>query len=234
MTQTLPSRYAKKITEQAFAQSHQQTNTDQQQKQSVVEITKLMVNHVFENLVLMYPYWASTVKTEEDLKSIKKVWLRSFVINQISSYEQVELGFKRAYTEPSDFIPSVTKFISWCKPQAVDPRTLGLPHALEAFRLACSYAGSIRYGYDTQNTPEIIRIAAKNTGYSFLEDPTEPVRKRFEYEYIQLIDRLSKGLKLSDEVPPPLPSPKQASFIRSERSDAAKAAAMESIRKLIF
>jgi hypothetical protein len=235
---TLGAKTADQVQSTLFSGNHrietQQEAADRDQKQNLVEVSKAIVNHMFENLMLMYPYWASTVKTDEDLKALKRAWLRAFLLNGISSYEQVELGLKRAYTEPSDFIPSVTKFVSWCKPEPADPLKMGLPHPLTAFRMACAYAHSVRYGLDVNNTIEIVRVAAKNVGYASLEDAGEAIRSRFEYEYSLLLERLKNGLNLSDHVPPPLPTPQTASYARSESSDSAKEKAMAALKNMCF
>lgn len=203
-------------------------------KRKIIE-TKSIVNHAFENLVLMYPYWSSTIKTEDDLKAIKNVWLRAFILNGIDSYEQVELGLKKAYTEPSDFIPSITKFISWCKPENLSLREIGLPDEITAFRKACAYANNVIYGFSEHVSEiDIIKVAVVNSGISLIAEGTEQAKKRFEYEYHQLVKKYLKGESLLSSACSPLPSPKEVTYAKTSADIEFAKIKLDSIKKMLM
>lgn len=78
------------------------------------------INDVFKALEATFPAFKHAFPTDEKLSFGKKVWTKSLIENGVTSIEQISTGMRRARASESDFVPSVGRFISWCKPQAED------------------------------------------------------------------------------------------------------------------
>ncbi|MCP4596160.1 replication protein P [Neptuniibacter sp.] len=92
-----------------------------------------LVNKLFETLMEIKPAWRTMIPKPEDLNAQKAQFVRAFVENGIRSHEQVAMGVRQARKDPSDFFPSVGKFVSWCTP---DPTEIGLPNVEAAYQEA--------------------------------------------------------------------------------------------------
>jgi len=89
----------------------------------VNETAERLVNRVFEQLLASCP--RLSYYTAEQVATAKQQWILGFAENGITTVEQVKQGMKALRAKEDDFVPSVGKFIGWCK--VVDYTQLGLP-----------------------------------------------------------------------------------------------------------
>lgn len=100
-----------------------QLQTITQNRPLVNETAERLVNRVFEQLLASCP--RLSYYTAEQVATAKQQWILGFAENGITTVEQVKQGMKALRAKEDDFVPSVGKFIAWCK--VIDYETLGLP-----------------------------------------------------------------------------------------------------------
>ena len=100
-----------------------QLQTITQNRPLVNETAERLVNRVFEQLLASCP--RLLYYTAEQVATAKQQWILGFAENGITTVEQVKQGMKALRAKEDDFVPSVGKFIGWCK--VVDYTQLGLP-----------------------------------------------------------------------------------------------------------
>ena len=100
-----------------------QLQTITQNRPLVNETAERLVNRVFEQLLASCP--RLSYYTAEQVATAKQQWILGFAENGITTVEQVKQGMKALRAKEDDFVPSVGKFIGWCK--VVDYTQLGLP-----------------------------------------------------------------------------------------------------------
>ena len=100
-----------------------QLQTITQNRPLVNETAERLVNRVFEQLLASCP--RLSYYTAEQVATAKQQWILGFAENGITTVEQVKQGMKALRAKEYDFVPSVGKFIGWCK--VVDYTQLGLP-----------------------------------------------------------------------------------------------------------
>lgn len=99
-----------------------------QQAQPLNDKIETLVDRIFEQLLASCPsiqYW-----TEQQIITAKRQWILGFAENGIKTIDQVRNGMRELRTKQDDFVPSIGKFISWCK-SGNDYAHLGLPSADE-------------------------------------------------------------------------------------------------------
>ena len=100
-----------------------QLQTITQNRPLVNETAERLVNRVFEQLLASCP--RLLYYTAEQVATAKQQWILGFAENGITTVEQVKQGMKALRAKEDDFVPSVGKFIGWCK--TVNYESLGLP-----------------------------------------------------------------------------------------------------------
>ena len=100
-----------------------QLQTITQNRPLVNETAERLVNRVFEQLLASCP--RLSYYTAEQVVTAKQQWILGFAENGITTVEQVKQGMKALRAKEDDFVPSVGKFIGWCK--VIDYEALGLP-----------------------------------------------------------------------------------------------------------
>ena len=100
-----------------------QLQTITQNRPLVNETAERLVNRVFEQLLASCP--RLSYYTAEQVVTAKQQWILGFAENGITTVEQVKQGMKALRAKEDDFVPSVGKFIGWCK--VVNYTQLGLP-----------------------------------------------------------------------------------------------------------
>lgn len=91
-----------------------------------------LVDRIFEQLTASCPsikYWS-----ENEVIIAKQQWVLGLVENGIKTIEQVKAGMQALRAKDDDFVPSIGKFIKWCK-QGNEYAHLGLPTAVELIQL---------------------------------------------------------------------------------------------------
>ena len=118
-----------------------------------------VINKVFAELQAVYPAWKQAFPDAKSVELAKKVWIKTFAENGVTTIEHVKLGMAAARADTSDFIPSAGKFCSWCKPQ-VDFE--------ESF---------YRFINRQPMTSEAERVTAAEVGYNCRREPADKAIK---------------------------------------------------------
>lgn len=231
----LISNYSEIAVKNIMLRSHSKENNANTEKRKTVSPDQIkgVVDYAFAEILPLYPYWTSTIEDKKKLGELKRAWAKAFAANGIFTNEQVNIGLRNIYKKDLDFIPSAIKFASWCKPEEVSPQSLGLPDCLTAFRLACTYVNNLTYGaLSHDKTNDVVKFAVQNAGIALILEGTEAARKRFDYEYTNLVQRIAVGEDVTSSMAP-LPSPKEATYARTDSDIAFAKKAIESIKNLL-
>lgn len=154
-----------------------------------------LVGDLFKSLMAIKPAWRQIIPTDKDLQTQKAMFIRGFVENGICTPEQVAHGVRKARKDPSDFFPSVGKFISWCQ---LDPQELGLPDLESAYQEAAS---KCRSPSKKPWSHAAVYHAGKTVGWFELGSNTrEKTFPAFKTAYSNICERVLKGeeFKLPD------------------------------------
>lgn len=158
-----------------------------------------VVNRLFVELQAIFPAWRQAWPDDKALAAAKRSWIKGFAAAGITSLEQIRFGLEQCRLYGGDFIPSVGKFIAWCRP----PESLGLPTPARAFREACANAhpaATARWSH------EAVHHAACETGFHELRSlPEGKSRVLFERAYAVTVRMLLAGEPLR-EIPKALPA----------------------------
>ncbi|MCK3656422.1 hypothetical protein A4G19_13895 [Pasteurellaceae bacterium Macca] len=92
------------------------------------ERAESMIDEVFEELKATFPAWKHAFETLAEFERAKQIWLEKLVEERITP-TQLRGGLNKAKNATDPFLPSVGKFISWCK--GSDYHAHGLPEPAE-------------------------------------------------------------------------------------------------------
>ena len=156
---------------------------------SISDDAKIIIDDIFKELKGSCSAYGITMRTPEDESMVKKVWTKAFIEAGLVDLAAVKRGLRRVRHDPSDYIPSVGKFISWCKP---DPKELGLPP------VDVAYAEVIRRLPPSH--PIVVRTA-KATSFERGTLTETEYKRVFARHYEILVERIMKGEIFDYEVP---------------------------------
>jgi hypothetical protein len=149
---------------------------------------KKLVNQLFEALMAIKPAWRQMIPDDKELAIQKAHFVKGFIENGICTPEQVAHGVKQARRDPSDFFPSVGRFISWCQP---DPEELGLPDLEAAYQEAANHSSKpSRHRWSHPAVYHAGKIAGWHELRSEQRNKTYPL---FKSSYMGIIERVLKG-----------------------------------------
>ena len=83
-------------------------------------------NYVFQQLCQIKTGWRVPFKTKEEVIGYKRQLLQAMFENGIKTMPQIETGLIQARRDTGDFLPSVGKFIAWCKPASEGELNAGM------------------------------------------------------------------------------------------------------------
>lgn len=159
-----------------------------------------VVNALFRELQSCFPAWRQAWPTDDAMAAAKKTWIKGFAAAGITSIEQIKYGIEQCRMMPSDFIPSVGKFIELCKPT---PEMLGLPSIEKAYNEACRKAHPSASG--AQWSHQAVYHAASESGFYNLNTlPMDASRKLFDRNYAITVRMVLEGKPLK-AIPMALP-----------------------------
>ncbi|WP_408596614.1 replication protein P [Pseudomonas sp. PLMAX] len=134
-------RSVSSVAARAMAQVHHgefvEANTEVtvQAQQDQARETGKVINQLFRQLRSIRTAWRQAWPDKKSYMESKATWLKAFIENGICTQEQIDIGLIRCRAEPSDFIPSVGKFIQGCvpSPEMLNPP---LPSVESAYKQA--------------------------------------------------------------------------------------------------
>jgi hypothetical protein len=155
------------------------------------------VNDIFRALQGAFPAWRAAFPDDASLKSAKATWVKGLIEAGITDMEQIARGVRKARQSPSDFFPSVGRFIGWCKPS---PEDAGLPPVSSAFREVCMYAGRV---YEHEWSHPGVYEAGRRVGWFDLRMYEAPAQleKSFRDVYGQVCEEILMGGTFEVPVP---------------------------------
>ena len=156
---------------------------------SISDDAKIIIDDIFKELKGSCSAYGITMRTPEDESMVKKVWTKAFIEAGLVDLAAVKRGLRRVRHDPSDYIPSVGKFIGWCKP---DPKELGLPS------VEVAYAEVIRR---LPPSHPIVVKTAKATSFERGTLTETEYKRVFARHYEILVERIMKGEIFDYEVP---------------------------------
>lgn len=152
---------------------------------SIDDAAGRVVNALIKELKAIFPAWRQAWPDDNDLKAYKRSMTKGFIAQGICDVEQIRFGVEACRQLPSDFVPSVGRFIALCHPT---PETLGLPSYDDA------YAEAVRNAYP--NTGRVVwshvavSHAAREVGiYNLSTLPLKASRELFNRSY-QIVCRM--------------------------------------------
>lgn len=151
-----------------------------------------VVNALFRELQACFPAWRQAWPTDEAMATAKKTWIKGFAAAGINTLEQIRYGIEQCRLMPSDFMPSVGRFIELCKPT---PEMLGLPTADKAFDEACRKAHPAMQ-VSKWSHQAVYHAAAESGFYNLTRLPHDAARKLFDRNYAIACRMLIEGKPL--------------------------------------
>lgn len=167
----------------------------QTQKDQAHETGKV-INQLFRQLRSIRTAWRQAWPDAKAYKESKATWLQAFIENGICTQEQIDIGLIRCRAEPSDFIPSVGKFIQGCvpSPEMLKPP---LPSVEAAYKQAIKNCHPNMHGIAKWFHPAVYHATAA-AGFNSL-----PLLSRelglisFEKRYLEQVRKVWMGEQLS-------------------------------------
>jgi hypothetical protein len=154
--------------------------------------TGKVINHLFRQMRSIRTAWRQAWPDKKTYMESKATWLKAFIENGICTQEQIDIGLIRCRAEPSDFIPSVGKFIQGCVPH---PEMLKppLPSVEAAYKQALRNCHPTMYGVAKWFHPAVYHATAA-AGFNSL-----PLLSRelglisFEKRYLEQVRKVWMG-----------------------------------------
>lgn len=159
-----------------------------------------VVNALFRELQSCFPAWRQAWPTDDAMAAAKKTWIKGFAAAGITSIEQIKYGIEQCRLMPTDFMPSVGKFIELCKPT---PEMLGLPSIEKAYNEACRKAHPSAAGAQWSH-PAVYHAACESGFYNLNTLPMDASRKLFDRNYAITVRMVLEGKPLK-AIPMALP-----------------------------
>lgn len=168
--------------------------------------TGKVINQLFRQLRSIRTAWRQAWPDKKSYMESKATWLQAFIENGICTQEQIDIGLIRCRAEPSDFIPSVGKFIQGCvpTPEMLNPP---LPSVEVAYKQALRNCHPTMHGIAKWFHPAVYHATAA-AGFNSL-----PLLSRelglisFEKRYLEQVRKVWMGEQLGPvpiaELPPP-------------------------------
>ena len=187
------------------------------------EHTAMVVNKIFQMLQAAFPAWRNSFGDSDSINTAKKLWIKAFQENGISSVEQVGHGMRKARASKKPFWPAVGEFVSWCKPSAEE---IGLPPLAGAYREAANY----RQGKELSHPA--VYVALREVGIWEMRTLEERVSwKLFRTAYETICQRIVDGEEIDVEIPKALPTPESVP-LTAEQIEQKKQAGITAIAEL--
>ncbi|MDH2923958.1 phage replication protein P [Nicoletella semolina] len=164
----------------------------------VNEGAEMLVNRIFEQMLASCP--RLSYYTPQQISIAKQQWIMGFVENNIRTVEQVRQGMKALRAKEDDYVPSVGKFIGWCK--QIDFKDLGLPNVEQLLKRLNHFSS---YGFE-----EIHKFKFRsNAEYWLLTDLYQRNRQRgwkddtLRNEAEKALKAMAKRIQVGEQIPAP-------------------------------
>lgn len=146
---------------------------------------KMLVDKVFNQLKSIFPAWRHAWPDADSINSAKKEWVKAFIENEVNTITQLQRGFKKARASDSSFLPSVGKFISWCK-LSLDDFDVGTPEQITNKVVSYHHSKEFISGKAEEN-PFIIAVEKSLDWFAFKAMKQEQAIKEVERVSMELL-----------------------------------------------
>lgn len=171
------------------------TDVSVQAQQDQARETGKVINQLFRQMRSIRTAWRQAWPDKKAYMESKATWLQAFIENGICTQEQIDIGLIRCRAEPSDFIPSVGKFIQGCvpTPEMLNPP---LPSVEAAYKQALRNCHPTMHGIAKWFHPAVYHATAA-AGFNSL-----PLLSRelglisFEKRYLEQVRKVWMGEQL--------------------------------------
>ena len=182
------------------------TDVSLQAQQDRARETGKVINQLFRQMRSIRTAWRQAWPDKKAYMESKATWLQAFIENGICTQEQIDIGLIRCRAEPSDFIPSVGKFIQGCvpTPEMLNPP---LPSVEAAYKQALRNCHPTMHGIAKWFHPAVYHATAA-AGFNSL-----PLLSRelglisFEKRYLEQVRKVWMGEQLGPVPVAELPGP---------------------------
>lgn len=199
--------------------------TGSEYSQSINDNAKTMVDQILWSLQTIFPAWKHSLPTQREVDAYKAQLVRGMLEQGIVNKAQVQMGITRARKEACDFMPSVGKFLSWCKP------------SLEAYGLADSKTAADEFirgirqdGYQYSH-PAVYWAGISISSYDRQTMDSKTYYSAYERAYDIMLRRVFAGEQLEQPIPKALP---ERSVVKTPeevaQAERARLKAMQDIR----
>lgn len=180
------------------------TDVSAQAQQDQVRDTGKVINQLFRQLRSIRTAWRQAWPDKKAYMESKATWLKAFIENGICTQEQIDIGLMRCRAEPSDFIPSVGKFIQGCVPT---PDMIGLPCIDSAFDQAMRNCHPAMHSVAKWFHPAVYHATAAAGFHSLPLLSRELALISFEKRYTEQVRKVWMGEQLGSVPVADLPAP---------------------------
>ena len=90
-------------------------------------ITPEYVDKIFDRIRMSKTGWKAAFCNAYEVMGYKKAMADALIYSNVTSHDVVSNAIIKAIIDPGDFMPSVGKFVGWCKPEHVEPSHKLLP-----------------------------------------------------------------------------------------------------------
>lgn len=153
---------------------------------NIGEGVRSVVDDLFRQLPLIFPAWHVTWKTAEEIKAVKKEWVKALYENGINSTGKIKLGLRKARAADSAFIPSPGTFVSWCTPT---PEDMGWPSEYSILQKCIDYRVNKKLfkPRDNYTRPLVIEMCKRVDWFAFEKMTGDKADKFFSTAYKELL-----------------------------------------------
>ncbi|CAI8939516.1 replication protein P [Pseudomonas sp. IT-P294] len=171
------------------------TDVSVQERQDQARETGKVINQLFRQMRSIRTAWRQAWPDKKAYMESKATWLQAFIENGICTQEQIDIGLIRCRAEPSDFIPSVGKFIQGCvpTPEMLNPP---LPSVEVAYKQALRNCHPTMHGIAKWFHPAVYHATAA-AGFSSLPLLSQELGLvSFEKRYLEQVRKVWMGEQL--------------------------------------
>jgi len=171
------------------------TDVSVQERQDQARETGKVINRLFRQMRSIRTAWRQAWPDKKAYMESKATWLQAFIENGICTQEQIDIGLIRCRAEPSDFIPSVGKFIQGCvpTPEMLNPP---LPSVEVAYKQALRNCHPTMHGIAKWFHPAVYHATAA-AGFSSLPLLSQELGLvSFEKRYLEQVRKVWMGEQL--------------------------------------
>ncbi len=188
-----------------------------------------IIDEAFSVLTSLFPAWRHHLRNDEAISDYKKQLVKGMLEQRITNKAMVRAGIERARREPTDFMPSVGKLLSWCKP------------TLDAYGLPDSKTASMEYIRWRSNKnssishPAVLVAGRTISSWDVQHMDSMTYEQAFERAYDIVIRRVFNGEDIEADITRALSDEREIPKTPEEKAEArAKAeSALSDIRSMM-